>query len=132
MQMYEATDLLLRRRPLQPDVPSLIWQIGNVETRLHSTRISRPQRFERLCTHLLQFYPANQELIAFYSSPHPLMRSTKLRIALRDLTEQAHKLHAGYTLLIPPVHERSIEDLELLKNLDSVEHLWQMTDDPNA
>ena len=43
MQMYEATDLLLRRRPLQPDVPALIWQIGCVETTLHTMRVSNPE-----------------------------------------------------------------------------------------
>src|SRR6185369_17226194 len=51
IQMYEATDLLLRRRPLQPDVPAILWQIGPLETALHSTQPSRPERFHRLVAH---------------------------------------------------------------------------------
>ena len=45
VQMAEATDLLLRRWPLQPDVPAILWQIGPLETCLHSMRVSRPERF---------------------------------------------------------------------------------------
>ena len=30
LQMYEATDLLVKQRPLQPDVPCLLWQVGAV------------------------------------------------------------------------------------------------------
>ena len=58
VQMYEATDLLLRRRPLQNDVPAIIWQVGTLETGLHSQRVSRPERFARFLAHLRQYYPA--------------------------------------------------------------------------
>lgn len=127
MQMYEATDLLLRRRPLQPDVPALIWQIGCVETSLHSMRVSKPVRFERLRSHLLQFYLAGHVVSAVYSAPHPLMPSTVHRFALVDMCEQAHLMHTGFTLFIPPAKARPIEDLELLSQLDSVEHLGRIT-----
>ena len=127
MQMYEATDLLLRRRPLQPDVQALIWQIGCVETGLHTMRVSKPARFERLRSHLLRFYPPRHEVSAVYSTPHPLMPSTLHRFALRDICEHAHLLHAGFTLFIPPATERPIEDHELLGRMNSVEHLRRIT-----
>ena len=127
MQMYEATDLLLRRRPLHPDVPALIWQIGCVETRLHTTRVSRPERFERLVSHLLRFYPPQHQATAAYSTPHPLMPSTVHRFVLQDICKYAHLLHAGFTLYVPPVHERPVEDYELLRQMDSVEHLCRIT-----
>ena len=127
MQMYEATDLLLRRRPLQPDVPALVWQIGCVETALHSGRVSRPERFERLRSHLLRFYPPQHEVSAVYSTPHPLMPSALQRFALLDICEQAHVLHAGFTLFIPPACDRPIEDQELLHQIDSAEHLERIT-----
>jgi len=127
MQMYEATDLLLRRRPLQPDVPALIWQIGCVETRLHTTRVSRSERFERLRSHLLRFYPPEHQATAAYSTPHPLMPSTVHRFVLQDIRKYAHLLHAGFTLYVPPVHERPVEDHELLRQMDSVEHLCRIT-----
>ncbi len=127
MQMYEATDLLLRRRPLLPDVPALIWQIGCVETSLHTMHVSKPIRFERLRSHLLRFYPPEHEVVAAYATPHPLMPSTVYRFALRDICEQAHLLHPGFTLFIPSAVERPIEDRELLHLVDSVEHLRRIT-----
>ena len=130
MQMYEATDLLLRRRPLQPDVPALIWQIGNLETRLHTTRVSKPERFEGLREHLLRFYPPRHGVTAAYSTPHPLMPSTAHRLLLQDLCDHAPVLHAGFTLFVPPVNERPVEDFELLRQMDSVEHLARITHDP--
>ncbi len=127
MQMYEATDLLLRRRPLQSDVPALIWQIGTVETALHSTRPSRPNRFRRLQTHLLRFYPPKHHASAVYSTPHPLMPTTIHRFALEDLSEQAHVLHAGFTLYIPPSADRPIKDHHLLNQISSPTHLKNIT-----
>ena len=130
MQMYEATDLLLRRRPLQPDVPALIWQIGCVETSLHTTRVSKPVRFERLRSHLLRFYHPGHGVSAVYSTPHPLMPSTVHRFALGGICDYAHLLHSGFTLFIPPAADRPIEDHELLRRIDNVEHLRRITHQP--
>jgi len=127
MQMYEATDLLLRRRPLQPDVPAMIWQVGCVESRLHTMRVSKPVRFDRLRDHLLRYYPPMHEVTAAFSSPHPLMSSTMHRFALGALCEQARLLHAGFSLLIPAIAERPIEDHDLCQQLDSHEHLRRIT-----
>lgn len=127
MQMYEATDLLLRRRPLQPDVPTLIWQIGCVETRLHTTRVSKPERFNGLRGHLLRFYPPDHEVVAAFSTPHPMMPSTVHRFRLQDICAYAHLLHPGFTLFVPAVHERPVEDQALLRQMDSPEHLGRIT-----
>src|SRR5206468_3187411 len=72
LQMYEATDVLLRRRPLQSDVPAVLWQIGPIETCLHSQAVSLPGRFARLVAHLRHFYPARREAGCF--PPHPVAR----------------------------------------------------------
>ena len=130
MQMYEATDLLLRRRPLQPDVPLFIWQIGNVETRLHTTRVSRPERFARLRDYLLRFYSPHHRITAAYSTSHPLMPSTIRRFALADICAYAHLLHAGFTIFLPPTHERPVEDSDLLRQMDDPDHLSQITYPP--
>jgi hypothetical protein len=127
IQMYEATDLLLRRRPLQPDVPALIWQIGPVETCLHSMRVSKPERYDRFVNHLRRYYPAGHEVVAIYCSPHPLLPSTILRFPLQELGAYAAEIHAGFTLYIPPVASRPIQDFELMSKLYSVEHLKQIT-----
>jgi tetrapyrrole methylase family protein / MazG family protein len=127
IQMYEATDLLLRRRPLQADVPAIIWQIGPLETCLHSMARSRPERFARFVAHLQQFYPARHEVIAIYCSPHPLMPPHILRFALQDMGGYAREIHTGFTLYIPPASLRPIHDHELLEKLYSLDHLRSIT-----
>jgi precorrin-3B methylase len=127
IQMYEATDLLLRRRPLQPDVPAIIWQIGPIETCLHSARVSRPERFDRFVRHLRQFYPARHEVAAVYSSPHPLLPPDILRFALEDMGQHAHRIHAGFTLYVPPTGARTLQDFDLVGKLYSIDHLHSIT-----
>lgn len=127
IQMYEATDLMLRRRPLQPDVPALIWQIGNLESRLHTMRVSRPRRFERFVDYLGQYYPVEHPLIAVYTSPHPLMRAQVLRFPLHELPRQAAHIHTGFSLYIPARGQRPIQDLDLLTKVDSAGHLAEIT-----
>jgi hypothetical protein len=127
VQMYEATDLLLRRRPLQSDVPAIIWQIGVLETALHSDRVSRPERFTRLAGHLRQFYQPRHEVVAIYCSPHPILPPTILRFALEDMGRHAHEIHAGFTLYVPPASSRPIQDYDLLAKLYSPEHLRSVT-----
>jgi hypothetical protein len=127
IQMYEATDLLLRRRPLQPDVPAIIWQIGPLETGLHSMRVSLSQRFERFVGHLLKFYPSRHEAVAIYCSPHPVMPPSVLRFALEDMGRHAAAIHAGFTLYLPPSQSRPVLDADLLQKLYSVEHLRAIT-----
>jgi hypothetical protein len=127
VQMYEATDLLLRRRPLQADVPAIIWQIGPLETCLHSMRVSRPERFSRLIAHLRQFYPEGHQVTAIYCSPHPILPPAIFRFALEDMGEYAREIHAGFTLYVPPSGSRAIQDYDLLGKLYSVEHLRDIT-----
>ncbi len=127
LQSYEATDLLLRRRVLQPDVPLVLWQAGTVETRLHTRRVSAPGRFDRLKAWLLHFYPPSQEVVAFFSSPHPLVPTSVQRFPLAEMCERAHELHPGVTLLLPPSQVRPVVDLELVAALDSPRHLARIT-----
>jgi hypothetical protein len=127
VQMYEATDLLLKRRPLQSDVPAILWQIGPLETVLHTMRVSRPERFHRFVAHLRQFYPARHEVVAIYCSPHPLLPPTILRFALEDMPLHAAEIHAGFTLYVPPVGSRPVYDWELLEKIYSVDHLRSIT-----
>lgn len=123
VQMYEATDLLLRRRPLQPDVPLILWQVGTVESCLHTAHAARPERFARLTAYLLTFYPADHPATAVFSSPHPLAPSAIDSFPLSDLGARAAHLHAGTTLFVPPHGERPITDTELLALLESAAHL---------
>ncbi|HEY2013575.1 MAG TPA: SAM-dependent methyltransferase [Bryobacteraceae bacterium] len=127
VQMFEATDLLLRRRPLQNDVPAIIWQIGPLETGLHSQRVSRPERFARFIAHLQQYYPARHEVTAIYCSPHPLLAPAILRFAIEDMGQFAEQIHTGFTLYVPPAFGRPVQDRSLAEKLYSLEHLRSIT-----
>jgi hypothetical protein len=127
VQMYEATDLLLRRRPLQSEVPAIIWQIGPLETCLHSMGVSRPERFSGFIAHLRQYYPPRHEVVAIYCSPHPILPPAIFRFALEDMGEYAQEIHAGFTLYVPPAASRPIQDYDLLAKLYSVDHLRSIT-----
>lgn len=127
VQMYEATDILLRQRPLQPDVPCFIWQIGAVESRLYSTATSAPSRFLRIKEYLLKFYPANHPMVAVYSSSMPLVASTLTEFTLDTIEEVAGDLHQGVTVYIPPIKGREIADSNILTEMDDVGHLQRVT-----
>ncbi|MGA7236820.1 MAG: SAM-dependent methyltransferase [Bryobacteraceae bacterium] len=127
IQMYEATDLLLRRRPLHNDVPAIIWQIGPLETALHSQRVSRPERFTRFIEHLRRYYPARHQVAAIYCSPHPILPPHILRFAIEDMGDHAAEIHTGFTLYVPPSAGRPVVDRELAAQLYDLDHLRKIT-----
>ena len=127
MQMYEAMDLLLRQRPLQPDVPLLVWQVGSLESHLYSVQGSRPGRFVRFRDYLLRTYPPEHVVTAGYAAPHPLVPSRIRQFALGEMLEHARDLEGGVTLYVPPRHERPILDTELFALLNDPSHLGTIT-----
>jgi uncharacterized protein YabN with tetrapyrrole methylase and pyrophosphatase domain len=127
LQMYEATDLLVRQRPLQPDVPCLLWQVGSVESALYSTAESQPERFYRIRDYLLRFYPAEHEVTAVFSAHHPLLEPSTVTFALGEMESHSEDLHQGLTLYLPPVSYREVADLDLLLKIESQEHLAGLT-----
>jgi len=127
VQMYEATDILLRQRPLQPDVPCFIWQIGAIESRLYSTAQSMPARFVKIKEYLLKFYPADHKMIAVYSSSMPLVPSILTEFTLNTMEEIAADLHQGVTVFIPALEIRQISDTSILMEMDDPTHLKQVT-----
>jgi len=128
LQSYEATDVLLRRRPLACDVPLLLWQVGRVESHLHSVDPSLPARFERLTRYLLRFYPAEHGVIAAEASSHPLLEPVHIGFPLASLPAHAAALTSRTTLYVPPVGTRPVVDAQLLADLAAPDHLAQITE----
>jgi Rps23 Pro-64 3,4-dihydroxylase Tpa1-like proline 4-hydroxylase len=127
LQMYEATDLLLRDRPLLPDVPCILWQIGAVETVLHSTAASTPARFQRLQDKLSEFYPEDHELRAVFTSTYPLAPSRVDSFPLRDFAARGPSIPHGASLYIPPTELRAVVDDELHSATGNPAHLSEIT-----
>lgn len=127
LQIYEATELMVRRRPLQADVPCLLWQVGAVETNLFSVSSSRPERFGRIKEYLLGFYPATHRVASIYSASDPRLDPQLKWFAIGDIEKQAADLHQGLTMYIPPTEIRPVQDRDLVRRLESDEHLATIT-----
>lgn len=128
VQMFEATEMLLKRRALSPDVPAVIWQAGAVETRLYSNRRSKPTRFTRLVQHLGRTYAADHPVTIYYGSSHPLMDAIHKTVPLAELPQHAVDMHPGVTLFVPAVGVRLLQDEDLRGRLDDPAWLAAMTE----
>lgn len=127
LQMVEATDLLLRRRPLRPDMGLLVWQVGTLGTRLHSEHRSLPGRFDPLREHLMRFYPPDHPVTIYFAPPLPLVPPLVHTVPLSRLGADPDRLHPGVTLYLRPAGRRPIEDLDLQALLDDPTWLARST-----
>lgn len=126
-QMYEATDMLTRARPLQPDVPCLLWQVSAVETALYSQDRGTAERFMRLQNYLLRFYPPGHQVTMVLSSAYPLIESATETFALSGLAAYlAEHMQAG-SLYLPPAGDRHVYDMDLVRDIFDPEHLKSVT-----
>lgn len=113
IQMYEATDLLLRRRPLQNDVACIVWQPTVAGDPTTPDRPYPAAQFEPLRDHLLRFYPADHEVKLVTSKNHPMLRSTVESFPLGRLATALEGAPGVGTLYIPPLDDRAVEDDDL-------------------
>ena len=115
IQMYEATDLLLRRRPIQNDVTCVIWQPTVVGDPTYHAEPYTVEQFTPLQEYLLRFYPADHEVAIVTTKTYPLTRSLIQHLQLGDLAVELERAPKVGTLYIPPLSERPVEDDELLE-----------------
>jgi uncharacterized protein YabN with tetrapyrrole methylase and pyrophosphatase domain len=115
IQMYEATDLLLRRRPLQSDVACVIWQPTVVGDPTYHPQPYASEQFTPLQDYLLGFYPAEHEVALVTTKSFPLTRSVVQRLPLGELAAELEHAPPVATLYIPPPGDRPVEDAELLE-----------------
>jgi len=117
LQMYEATDLLLRRRPIQTDVACVLWQVTAIAEPTYQTDRRSADQFLSLQNYLLKFYPPEHPITLVLSKTFPLLQSTVEKYRVGTLaTDLAHGPQSG-NLYIPPVRRRAIEDQQLLEKL---------------
>lgn len=128
IQAFEATDLLLRRRQVSPDTLTLLWQVGNLETRLHSGRPSRPRRLQGLTDWLLTFFPEDHPVTGVVLGTHPVLPSSRWTVPLGELPSHAARIHAATTLVIPPIGRRALVDVWLAAVVDDPNHLVAITE----
>lgn len=129
LQIYDATDILVREADLNPRTPAMILQIGSVESVLYSTRKSKPERFTNIKNHLQQFYPDDHEVYLLQTATFPISDSEQTGFELQNfdteqVSEQVRHIH---TLYIPPYEVRSVENNDMLEKIQSPEHLRSIT-----
>ena len=121
VQMYEATDILLRRRPIQSDVACVIWQPTIVGDPTYPDQPSTVEQFKPLEEYLLRYYPGDHEVSLVTTKTFPLLRSVVSPLRLSDLAEELVRAPKVGTLYIPAVAERPIVDTELLVRMVAME-----------
>jgi precorrin-3B methylase len=117
IQMYEATDLLLRKRPIMTDVTCVIWQATIFGDPTYPKTPFKKQQFEPLEAYLRNFYPSSHKMSLVTSKTHPLARSIVTEFSLCDLAEQLREAPPVGTLYIPPLSSRPIADTALLETM---------------
>ncbi len=116
-QMYDSTDVLIRKRPLLNDVPCLLWQpevTGIVE---YSVRNDLMQNLIKLQGHLLRFYPKDHEISLIRSSSFPLIDPVRTNFQISQFAETVFKTKWAGSIYIPPVKVRDIKDFEFAESM---------------
>ncbi len=127
LQMYEANDAICRSRPLQPDVPCLLLQVGTLETGLASAAKSRPERLDRLARYLSQFYPESHTVAIVTLATCRIFRSRIVSFALGEMRQHVQELTLDATLYIPPVRLRPVVYPEYVADMERPSHLEALT-----
>jgi hypothetical protein len=121
LQVHEATELLIFDRPLDPHSGLLILQAGQLETRIHTTEPSSPERLHQLVDRLTATYGPSHEVTS--------MEVQGARVGwtwqgiLADLASAAPSFGAMFTIYVPPTSRPPIRDAAVLRDLDDIAQL---------
>lgn len=113
LQVYEATDLIVRNRPVQQDATCVILQAAIALDPYNNPGRPSADGLELLQRHLLQFYPASHQGVLLVSATHPLLEPIRVSFTLGDLARAVASASNVATLVIPPVQARPVADQRL-------------------
>jgi len=113
LQLYEATDVVVRRRPLQPDVNCVITQGPIVMDAYNRPGAPSEDNLRLMQDYLLEVYPAQHEAIFVVSKTHPLLDTIKQAVPIGKLAEVLGQGPNVGTLFIPPIRHRDVASQEL-------------------
>lgn len=99
-QHYEASQLLLHHRRLDPSAYLVLWQVGVVGDR-SCTQFETGSRYRELLVERLRLdYPAGHEVIVYEAATLPIVTPVIMRLPLEALPDARIRMHS--TLVIPP------------------------------
>jgi uncharacterized protein YabN with tetrapyrrole methylase and pyrophosphatase domain len=113
LQIYEATDVLVRHRPLQIDASCLILQAPIVLDAYNRPGVRSAQNLKLLQDYLAKYYPLDHEVVLVTSKTHPLLETIMYRTTLDKLALALQRGSNVATLFIPPLRHRPVADQQL-------------------
>jgi hypothetical protein len=119
LQIYEATDVLLRKRPLHNDVGCMLLQASTICDPTYPNTSVTPEQILPLQEYLQQFYPAEHPVASVMSPTFPLLRPLVHWFPLARLAVDLAISPMSGTLYIPPVASRPIDNPQLLNKMYS-------------
>ena len=108
IQMVEATDLVLRRRPLLTDSHVIVWQIGSVGDLGFNYGGYDNRNLKRLIAYLEGFYPPDTKVLHYAAALFPINDSKLSWVRLADLGND--RVTGISTLYIPPLAKRQVDN----------------------
>jgi uncharacterized protein YabN with tetrapyrrole methylase and pyrophosphatase domain len=113
-QMYEATDLLLRQRQIDPSCHTILWQVAATGDLKFSFKGFNNRNTLHVVDYLLKFYPKEHELTIYEAAQYPVCEPIIEKVKLGDLGEA--RLTGVSTLYIPP-HQKPHLYMTMLNRL---------------
>ena len=112
LQTYEATDLLLRKRPINNEINAIIWQVGCVGDVGFKFHGYTNEKFNILLDYLEQYYPPDQEIVNYVASMFTMTKSRIERHKLSDYRDPtiAKQVTGISTFFIPALKMTQSDD----------------------
>jgi uncharacterized protein YabN with tetrapyrrole methylase and pyrophosphatase domain len=110
LQIYEASDVLIRNRPVHADAGLIIVQAPIVLDAANRPGERSAENLRLLQNYLLKFYPPSHVVMVVTSRTHPLLPSITQRTPLERLADTLQHGSNVATLYLPPVKHRDIAE----------------------
>ncbi len=117
-QHFEATQLLIYHRRIDPAAYLVLWQVGLVGDRSYRRRSTGAEHRRLLVERLAQEYPRDHPVIVYEAATLPIASVRADTVALHALPEAVLSMHS--TLVVPPC--RALQpDQAMLERLAQIE-----------
>ncbi|MGZ3382553.1 MAG: SAM-dependent methyltransferase, partial [Isosphaeraceae bacterium] len=117
LQVYEATDVIVRNRPIQPDVPCVVLQAAIALDPYNRPGQPSDDGVRLLQEHMLKYYPADHRATLLISRIHPLLDPVQVSFPIAQLADAVTRTSNVATLMIPPVRTRPVADDALAQRM---------------
>ena len=124
-QIFEATDLLVRKRPIDPSGIVIIWQIGCVGDPGFRFKGYDARNLPVLVEYLEQYYGPDYEVVIYQASQYNICDPVIRKLKLKEVSPAV--VTAISTMYIPP-KRRNPADAEMIRRLGLVKPKETPTD----